>query len=283
MTNPVAVPTAPAFSSGLGRLAPEQVAHFKKEGYTLFHEPVFAPAKFQALRDHFEALLARHVGEGGRPEAMDKPHFIDTKLFDWVLSDEILDLVEPVLGPDILLFSTHFICKPKGDGKRVPWHEDSGYWRGMMDPMEVVTVWLAIDESTEENGCMFVVPRSHAEGKRGFSDYELVDTTTSVFGTEIVKPQQHADKAVPCVLGPNECSLHDARLIHGSAANTSAKRRCGFTMRFVPGHVRLAEESENRIRFYPARGRDLAGNNLADPTKTYPDLYTAQQTGRKIH
>jgi hypothetical protein len=65
---------------------------------------------------------------------MDKPHFTDTKLFDWVLSDRVLDLVEPLLGPDFQLFSTHFICKPQGDGRRVPWHEDSAYWKGMLEP-----------------------------------------------------------------------------------------------------------------------------------------------------
>ena len=66
------------------------------------------------------------------------------KLFDRVLSNQILDLVEPLLGPDFNLFATHFFCKPKGDGCRVPWHEDSAYWKGMLEPMEAVTVWLAI-------------------------------------------------------------------------------------------------------------------------------------------
>jgi len=47
---------------------------------------------------------------------MDVPHFVDTKLFEWLFSDEVLDLVEPIIGPDIALFSSHFICKPKGMG-----------------------------------------------------------------------------------------------------------------------------------------------------------------------
>jgi ectoine hydroxylase-related dioxygenase (phytanoyl-CoA dioxygenase family) len=264
------------------RLDEEQIAAFRREGYLKYTEPVLEDAQFAALRDHFETKLQEHEARGERPEAMDKPHFSDTKLFDWVLSDRVLDLVEPLLGPDFNLFSTHFICKPQGDGRRVPWHEDSAYWKGMLDPMEAVTVWLAIDPSTIANGCMSVVPRSHITQQAGFSDYHAVDGEKAVFPTEIVRPQQRAEYSIPIELDPNQASLHDARLIHGSPPNTSSIRRCGFTMRFVPSHVRLASKWENQILLYPARGRDKAGNNLADPGKTYPHLLEAAR-GRGVH
>lgn len=264
------------------RLKPEQVEAFRQDGWVRFTEPVFSQPKFAALQDYFELILAEQTKPGMRPEQLDKPHFVYPRLFEWVLTDEVLDIVEPILGPDLLLFSTHFICKPKSDGKRVPWHEDSAYWNGMLEPMEAVTVWLAIDESSPANGGMHVVPRSHCTGRQGFSDYENVDPTHSVFPTEIVKEQQYAAQAVPVILQPNQCSLHDSRLIHGSPANTNALRRCGFTMRFVPGHVRLNPAGESSIRLYPARGQDRAGNRLADPTRTYPDLYAAVYQ-RRVH
>src|SRR3954462_5459144 len=124
-------------------LSDEQVEFYRREGYLIREQPLFPERKFQALKSHFEEKLAR-LPENVRPEAMDVPHFTDTKLFEWLFSDEVLDVVEPIIGPDIALFSSHFICKPRGNGKRVPWHEDSYYRRGMMQPMEVVTVWLAI-------------------------------------------------------------------------------------------------------------------------------------------
>jgi hypothetical protein len=88
------------------------------DGYLRFTKPVFPPEKFAALRDHFEQklLACRRTCARG----MDVPHFTDLRLFDWLFADEVLDLVEPILGPDIALFSSHFICKPKGNGKRVP-------------------------------------------------------------------------------------------------------------------------------------------------------------------
>jgi len=138
------------------------------QGYLIYPDRIFPDEKFARLKRHFDAKLAA-LPEGERPEAMDVPHFTDPALFEWLFADEVLDLVEPILGPDIALFASHFICKPKGDGRKVPWHEDSFYWKGMIDPMEVVTVWLAIDPSTEENGCMFVKPGTHRTAQQGFS------------------------------------------------------------------------------------------------------------------
>src|SRR5438552_2102955 len=129
------------------RLDRAGIARYVDEGYLVFNQPVFPDDKFRTLRGHFDGKLSRLPADV-RPESMDVPHFTDTRLFEWLFADEVLDLVEPIVGPDIALFSSHFICKPQGHGKRVPWHEDSYYWKGMLDPMEVCTVWLAIDPST---------------------------------------------------------------------------------------------------------------------------------------
>lgn len=259
----------------------EQVERYAREGYLIVHTPIFPETAFQALKAHFEDQLER-LEPSVRPEAMDVPHFTDPALFDWLLADEVLDLVEPLLGPDIALWSSHFICKPQGDGKRVPWHEDSAYWKGKLQPMEVCTVWLAIDPSTTENGCMYVVPRTHFNG---FSEYEPVDRTQNVFASEITPSQRNDALAVPCELQPNEASLHNARLIHGSPANTSKIRRCGYTMRYMPASVKFDSEQFGAFhQIYLARGRDLAGNHYADPSKVYPELARYRlQSGKKFH
>jgi ectoine hydroxylase-related dioxygenase (phytanoyl-CoA dioxygenase family) len=208
---------------------------------------------------------------------MDVPHFMHPELLKYAFDENILALVEPIVGPDIALFSTHFICKPKGNGKRVPWHEDSAYWKGLVEPMEVATVWLAIDPSTKVNGCMKVIPRTHVEGQKGFSDYDAVDTATSVFGTEIKKEQRDDDRQVYIELQANECSLHDARIMHGSEPNTSSIRRCGWTMRFASTACKFNEEKfAGAHQVYLAKGRDLGGNRFADPTRAYPEVMAAR-------
>jgi hypothetical protein len=253
-------------------LTADQIAHYHREGYTIYNRPVLAPDKFAALKAYFEKILA-DLPAGERPEAMDVPHFMHPRLLEWAFDEAILDLVQPIVGPDIALFSTHFICKPKGNGKRVPWHEDSAYWKGKIEPMRVCTVWLAIDPSLKENGCMMVIPRTHEEGQAGFSDYDAVDTAKNVFSTEITPRQRDDSQRVYVQLQPNECSLHDARIQHGSEPNTSHLRRCGWTLRFCPASVKFAHDRfDGAHNVYLARGRNLAGNLYADPKKAYPEV-----------
>ena len=265
-----------------GRLSGQQVSSFRDEGYLLFDEPVFPQAKFDALKDHFEHKLVEFVESSGQsPEHFDVPHFEDVRLFDWLFDAAVLDVVESLIGPDIALWSSHFISKPAGVGKRVPWHEDSAYWGKVLDPMEVVTVWLAIDPSRVENGCMRVIPRTH---HGGYSDYEPVsDASTSVFHAEIKAGKFDESRAVDCVLEPNHCSIHHAKLIHGSNANTSPMRRCGYTMRYVPATSRFrpGDFSIGAFQIYLARGQDRAGNTYGDPTKPNEAWINADRESRR--
>jgi hypothetical protein len=257
-------------------LTPNEVSQYRKEGYLIINKPVLPAKRFQGLKDYFEGILA-NLPSDERPEAMDVPHFMHPELLKYAFDENILALVEPIVGPDIALFSTHFICKPKGNGKRVPWHEDSAYWKGLIEPMEVATVWFAIDPSTKVNGCMKVIPRTHVEGQKGFSDYNEVDTATSVFPTEIKKEQREDDRQVYIELQANECSLHDARIMHGSEPNTSQIRRCGWTMRFASTACKFNEERfAGAHQVYLAKGRDLGGNRYADPSRAYPEVMAAR-------
>ncbi len=256
----------------MSTLTPAQIAQYRNEGYVIYKEPVLPSDKFAGLQNYFETILA-DLPPDERPEAMDVPHFMHPKLLEWAFHTAVLDIVAPITGPDIALFSSHFICKPRGNGKRVPWHEDSAYWKGRITPMEVCTIWLAIDPSTKVNGCMKVIPRTHVEGQKGYSEYDAVNPEQYVFSSEIKASQRDDSKAVYIELDPNECSLHDARVMHSSEPNTSAIRRCGWTMRFCSSAVKFDNERFNGTHVvYLARGRDLGGNTYADPTRAYPEV-----------
>lgn len=239
------------------RLSSEQVEHYNREGYLLYQQPVFAAEKFVRLQGIFEENLEKY-GE----DNLDTIHFRDARLLEFLLSDEVLDLVEPVVGPNIGLWSSHFISKPAGVGKATPWHEDSAYWNGRISTMEgICTVWLALDAVDAENGAMKVIPGTHANG---FSEYAPVSSDENIFHIEIKAGQFDESRAVRFALQPNECSLHEARIIHGADANTSARRRGGYTMRYFPTsslvYPELLEKSRHKI--WLARGRDLAGNRF---------------------
>ena len=178
---------------------------------------------------------------------------------EFLLSPEVLDLIEPVVGPNIGLWASHFISKDPHTGKATPWHEDSAYWNGRTSTMEgICTVWLAIDQATKENGCMAVIPGSQ---RGGFSEYEAVaDESGNIFPTQIKTDQVDEAKAVYFELKPDECSLHEARIMHGAQANTSDKRRAGYTMRYFPTTTKVYPERNVGHKIWLARGTDVAGN-----------------------
>ncbi len=237
-----------------GRLSPVQVEQYERDGYTLVHEPVFDADQFTRLKAIFEEDLARYGADD-----LDTIHFRDARLLEFLLSDAVLNLVEPLIGPNIGLWSSHFISKDPFKGKATPWHEDSAYWNGRVSTMEgICTVWLALDEANPANGSMGVIPGSQSNG---FSDYEQVeDAGANIFGTQIKADAVDESKAIYFSLLPNQCSLHEARIIHGAQANTSPRRRAGYTMRYFPTASKVYADKNPGHKIWLARGRDEAGN-----------------------
>ncbi|WP_164775423.1 phytanoyl-CoA dioxygenase family protein [Paenibacillus glycanilyticus] len=236
------------------QLTQEEVFHYEKNGFLLQKKPLFSPEKMQELSGIFEEQWAA-VGKKLNSE-LDTPHFRDERLLKFLLSDEVLDLVEPLIGPNIGLWSSHFIAKEPLVGKQTPWHEDSAYWKGRMDRLDkIVTVWLAIDRSNQENGCMRVIPGTHTNG---FSEYESVSEDSNIFNSQIKNIDE--SKAVYFELEPGECSLHDSRIIHGAKANTSEFRRCGYTMRYFSTEAYVIPEKNPGFKIWLARGKNIAGS-----------------------
>ena len=236
------------------------VEFYEQNGYLLTGRPLFSEKMFANLF----ALFEEHLANRGdlRPDELDVPHLKDARLFDFLLADEVLDVVERLIGPDIGLWSSHFISKEPKIGNLTPWHEDSAYWKGRFDRFDkIVTVWLAIDKADVENGCMGVIPGSH---HNGFSEYEKLDTDNRIFNIKIKDSQIDESKVVWLELEKNFYSLHDSRIIHGARANTSDRRRTGYTMRYFSNDLVFNREHPDNLRhrIYHCRGENGAGNPL---------------------
>jgi Phytanoyl-CoA dioxygenase (PhyH) len=243
-------------------LTDQDVEFFRANGYLLPQQQLFAPEKLERL----EEIFNKHLTDKGDKlsDELDTPHFRDPELLDFLLSDEVLDVIEPLVGPDIALWSSHFISKDPFTGRATPWHEDSAYWEGRFDSYDrIVTVWLALENpSNRENGCMRVIPGSHLAG--GFSEnYVATDMSVQTFHAEIAEVDE--DEAVDFELQRGEFSLHDGRIVHGAKPNTSPIRRTGYTMRYFPSSVKMQPiEANEGWKIWLARGRDLAGNTYAN-------------------
>jgi len=247
-------------SVSASRLSPSDVDFYRENGYLLYREPVLSSQKFDRLKAIFEELLE---GKGDkRGDELDVPHFRDDRLLEFLLDDQVLDLVEPLIGPDIGLFSSHFISKEPFTGRQTPWHEDSSYWNGRFDRYDqIVTVWLALDATDAENGAMKVIPGTHTDG---FSEYELVDQTDNTFPDAIKAGSFDESQAVVFELKPNQCSLHDSRVIHGADANKSPRRRAGYTMRYFSQSMKFIPENNPGHKLWHARGNNVAGNPVVN-------------------
>ena len=205
---------------------------YEDDGYAIFRGVVDAGIVRQAS-EHVTRLQAEHPEL--RPEQFGL-HLAATDPF-WlrlVANQQLLDVAEQFIGSNIALFATHFLSKPPLDGQPVLWHQDGSYWP--LEPMDVVSLWLAIDDSTPENGCMRVIPGSHRSTLQEMRDRTDVP---NVLSSEIDPGLVDEKKAVELILRAGDVSVHHPNLIHGSKPNTSSRRRCGLTIRYIPTTTRI--------------------------------------------
>jgi non-haem Fe2+, alpha-ketoglutarate-dependent halogenase len=206
---------------------------FERDGY-LTGIRIASPEEIDRIRGQFDALEACEGRERSQIGLVDR-HFDQPFIWEIAIRPAILDVVEAVVGPDILLLATHFFCKYGQTEKHVDWHQDVTYWG--LEPPFAVTAWVAVDDSDVENGCMRVIPGSHREGIREHGKSERTGNLLSINQAVPVTDEEES-RAVNLELRAGEMSLHHGALIHGSLPNRSERRRCGLTLRYVPPTVR---------------------------------------------
>lgn len=257
-------------------LSDAEVDAFHRDGQLT---PSFRPVNDLVARMHsaIEGLIAHNPDI--RPEQLVGAHVKESKdtgvkgaedLLECARHPDILDPVEQLIGRDIIFWGSQVFSKPAGDGMAIPWHQDGQYWP--MRPLKSVTVWVAIDPARAENGCMRVIPGTH---RNGLMEHESSADDTLALNQGLKKEVFDEDQAYDVELEPGQFSLHDAMVIHGSNANRSGMRRCGYAMRFMPAtslfdrsipptriaHNQVIDFSQRLI--WLVRGEDQAGNDFS--------------------
>lgn len=132
-------------SAGHRPLSADDLESYHERGYLLYRDQVFDEGGLADL----DAIFREHRDKDRekRGDEFDTPHFQDPRLLEFLFAPALLDLVECIVGPNIVLWSSHFICKDPLVGRATPWHEDSSYWMGRLSRYDkIVTVWLALDD-----------------------------------------------------------------------------------------------------------------------------------------
>ena len=223
-------------------LSPQDITDFQTQG-CLVPSYRLEPEVLSKVQNALETLLRDNPGV--RPEKLVSAH-IEGKndegvrgsqaFLDLAMHPPIIDLVEQLIGPNIVLWGCHVFCKPASEGYETPWHQDGHYWP--IRPLATCTVWVALDPSTRANGCLRVIPGSH-QGKQ-------------------LHPHLHEDRT---------------DLTHGAKANTSGQRRTGVALRYMPASSHFDRslkpvdgQSGVPVSFatrplWLLRGKDVSGRN----------------------
>jgi ectoine hydroxylase-related dioxygenase (phytanoyl-CoA dioxygenase family) len=238
-------------------------AEYDRDGYVVV-EKAIDDGLVDEARAHVTWLMERNPDV--RPEHLGHTLMSDDPFWVRLIGDDrLLDIAAQFIGPNIALFASHYIAKPPHDGQAVLWHQDGSFWP--LEPMEVVTLWLAVDDSTPENGCMRVIPGTHS---MDLKELRARTDVTSVLGKDTDEKYFDESTAADVVLKAGGVSVHHPNIVHGSMANTSDRWRRGLTIRYIPTSTRiLTKTDEPWPSAFLLRGEAVPGINTYLPRPKY--------------
>ncbi|WP_395708044.1 phytanoyl-CoA dioxygenase family protein [Reyranella sp.] len=242
-------------------LTAAQVEAYRHDGF-LFPFPALDEGERLACLaglERYERWLGTPV-----PRAENKwrtqPHALLPWYADLVRHPRILDVVEDLIGPDILVWTGTFFIKEAQSPTFAAWHQDSTYFG--LEPYEQVTAWVALTDASREAGCMEVLS-AHGVLRQMYHSALRLENSINRAGQTITEPL-HERGAVTMQLTAGSFSLHHTLCVHRSAPNRAAHRRIGCGINYIPAHVRPT--GPVRMAAMLVRGRDRWGHfDLYDP------------------
>lgn len=249
-------------------LSADQVAQYHRDGFVA---PVRAMDDAEALsfRRRFEAYESANAGWYAMSKGQ-KLYLLQTWARDLACHPGVLDAVEDVMGPDLMVWGLSLFIKDAQTPSYVSWHQDSTYW-GLSKP-DVTTAWIALSPSNRQSGCMKMMPGTHKWEQIAHRD-TLAKENLLTRGQEIAVDVDE-DKAAYLELAPGEISLHNIRTVHASAPNQSTERRIGIAVRYIAPHVKQINADGDSA--WLVRGQDTHGNFILE-TPPEADMDAAAQ------
>ncbi len=257
------------------KLSPEQIKQYHEKGY-LVPDYRLPDETLQRMRVAYNELLKNNTGIDS--DFMLGPHLAtpgaqgvkgSKQWFEFAIQKELIDIARQLIGDDIILWGTTIFGKPAITGKGTPWHQDGDYYP--IRPLETMSIWIALDDVTEENGPMQFIPGSHRD-KNNYSHHREEKPGMTLFD---VCDSEHFDEASAedLIIQAGQVSYHDVYMIHGSKPNHTEHRRAAFIVRLMPatshydhklgesmGRKNAAHDYGRRPLFLVS-GKDVCGKN----------------------
>ena len=232
-------------------LTAEQVAQYRRDGY-LFPIDCLRPEEVAFYRGRLEAFEAEQGDTFGKlPDLVrSKSHLLFTWMDQLVRHPKVLDAVESLIGPNILIYHLTSWLKEPGEAAHVSWHQDGTYFG--LDRPEQITAWIALTDATEAMGCVKVLPGSHVIGQQPHADSFTQGNLLSRGQTIQARLDYKNFALMPLQAG--QISLHHTHIVHCSEPNRTDERRIGIGVSYIPTHCRLLNDV--RVTAMLVRGED---------------------------
>jgi phytanoyl-CoA hydroxylase len=252
---------------GFDAVRDNEIAAFREQGYLVVHN-AFAPADVQhalaGLLDLIEGKKPEFTEVQFEPRFADQAHSYPTekkqdivrKLFHFVEYDarlkamseqpQLLEIMERLIGDRPILTQDMALLKPPFVGSEKPWHQDQAYFNIPLGET-VVGAWIALDEALPENGCMYIIPRSHTQGPVVHfqrRDWQICDTDVA------------RDKVIAVPLQPGGCLFFHCLLHHGTPPSRSSRRRRALQFHYQGARAGQIT-TEQRLDIFGSEGKDV--------------------------
>ncbi|MDH4145570.1 MAG: phytanoyl-CoA dioxygenase family protein [Acidimicrobiia bacterium] len=238
-------------------LSDDEVSRYRQDGYLI---PEFRLPR--VLVDRLSNATRQLVAD--RPELIDHsivgPHLpgggihglhTDGTFLDVATDETLLDAVEQLCAPDLILWNSLMLYKRAERGPKVPWHRDA--FTSVIDPIATTSVWIAVTESTVDNGCLRFVPGSHRTGDAG--EHDATPRPGEMFSATLDPASFDASSAVDAELEPGQVVFFDVFTVHGSQPNNGTRPRAGFACRYMPG-TSIYHHDRVEVRDQPGYGHE---------------------------
>ena len=171
-----------------------------------------------------------------------------------VRNERLVEAVKPILGPDLMVWSSGLFIKEANTPHVVSWHQDLTYWG--LSEVDEITAWVALSPSNLDSGCMRFVPGSH---KRQLVDHRDTFDPNNLLtrGQEIAVDVDDAD-GVDVILETGQASLHHGHLFHSSGPNTTGDRRIGSAIRYIKPSMKQRTDDKTLVTL--VSGEDVFGH-----------------------
>jgi non-heme Fe2+,alpha-ketoglutarate-dependent halogenase len=238
-------------------LTSDEIRRYREAGL-LFPQPALSAS---VAADYLAALEQYEADTGGpvNGKFRYKCHLLFPWINDLMRNQRILDMVEDLIGPDIMVWSSHLYPKEPGDGRFISWHQDSAHWG--LETDNVLTVWVALTPASRDNGCMRMLPGSQTTGT--VSHRDTWDAQNILTRGQTIAEEIDEERAIWVELEQGQASIHHIYMWHASPPNSTDTRRVAVALRYITPKARQTRSDRDFATL--VRGQDLYGNFEPEP------------------